>query len=414
MNFLCRFPDKPVLLRSAAGRTGECSYACNTSVQSPYSFSCFRDLNALFSQARSEGIQVLGISDLFTTDGFDRFHDGALENHIFPLFGIRLAGFVQELQKKGICLNERDISGKIILAGRGLDKAFALPSSWSDKYSAARDAEQNRMKEMIEMANRYFRGIGLDAEISYEEIRSSLSKKIVTVRHIARSIRIKIYRNSEDEKARLSLFRKLYAGKDPAARMGDEAAVENEIRSRLLRPGGGAWVDEDPEAALSLNEMVQIVLQAGGIPCYPILLDDTNNQACPFESNKTMLADFLLQHGIGCVEFTPSRNDLKMLTEYTRFFHEKGFLVIAGTGTQSPRISSLKVLGRNGLEIPTDLMALFREGACVLAAHQYLRARSQKSPLAGGGIITSETRTEMSRLGTAVIGYYLSQVPSGS
>ena len=58
--------------------------------------------------------------------------------------------------------------------------------------------------------------------------------------------------------------------------MSDIPALDNEIRGNLLKSGGKAFVEEDENAFMSLDEVIEIILAAGGIPCYPVLLDDKN------------------------------------------------------------------------------------------------------------------------------------------
>ena len=72
------------------------------------------------------------------------------------------------------------------------------------------------------------------------------------------------------------MFKKIFSGKEPKSAMGNIAGLENEIRGNLLKSGGAAFVTEDPKAFLSLEEVKNIIIDAGGIPCYPVLLDFGN------------------------------------------------------------------------------------------------------------------------------------------
>lgn len=61
--------------------------------------------------------------------------------------------------------------------------------------------------------------------------------------------------------------------------------MENEIRSKLLKAGGAAFVPEDPKAFLPMETVCQIIKAAGGIPTYPFLADDAKGNFTDFEGD---------------------------------------------------------------------------------------------------------------------------------
>jgi len=65
----------------------------------------------------------------------------------------------------------------------------------------------------------------------------------------------------------------------------DAVAVQEAIRSNLMKAGKPAFV---PEAAVSFDDAYRLILELGGIPCYPILADGAS-PICPFETRRRSL-----------------------------------------------------------------------------------------------------------------------------
>lgn len=84
---------------------------------------------------------------------------------------------------------------------------------------------------------------------------------------------------------RLALYERIFGGQPLKSAPDNEAAVENEIRSKLLKAGGAAFVPEDPKAFLPMETVCQIIKAAGGIPTYPFLADDAKGNFTDFEGD---------------------------------------------------------------------------------------------------------------------------------
>ena len=79
------------------------------------------------------------------------------------------------------------------------------------------------------------------------------------------------------------------AVKNQKQALSNHAALENEIRSNLLKSGGAAFVEEDEKSFLELKKIIKIIIKSGGIPCYPVLLDDPSGKFTEFESDPEKL-----------------------------------------------------------------------------------------------------------------------------
>jgi hypothetical protein len=180
-------------------------------------------------------------------------------------------------------------------------------------------------------------------------------------------------------------------------------ALENEIRGMLLKAGGYAFVPEDDNAFMSLEDVIQIYLEAGAIPCYPVLLDDSKGNCTEYESDYETLHKELSKRGIGCIELIPGRNDLKFLTDFVRFFNAKNYVILLGTEHNAPEMIPLTCDTRGNVPLTEELRKVSYEGSCVVAAHQYLKAQGQEGFIFPCGHAKLEQKAEFIKLGHAVI-----------
>ena len=228
-------------------------------------------------------------------------------------------------------------------------------------------------------------------------------------RHLAKAVRMAAVNKFTDPEKQLSFLEALYGGKKAKADINNQAAVENEIRSNLLKSGGAAFVEENEKSFLELNKIIEIILKAGGIPCYPVLLDDPSGKFTEFEGDYEKLYQSLKKLGVVCIELIPGRNDGKILKEFVDFFNSKGFIITFGTEHNSPEMIPLTVSTRGSVPLDETMKRVAWEGACIIAAHQYLRYEGRQGYVMENGKNNGEQKKELAKLGQYVIEYYLNR-----
>ncbi len=413
-NFLHAFPGRDELIDrpdSLTGKTGstvtdaENIPAVNGHIHSPYSFSAFRDLEQAFKMASREGVKVLGINDFNTTAGYGLFHDLGEKYKVFPLFNIEFMGLLPGEQEEGVRINDPNNPGRIYFSGKGLDFPVTMGKGSSEKLEKLREEGHRQVREMISRLNLHLLQAGSEFQLDFDRVKSDYTSGMVRERHIARALRIMIFDRYSSVPERTTFLKTLYGGTEPAAPPGDEAAVENEIRGRLLKAGGAAFVEEDPDAFPGLDDIISIIRGAGGIPCYPVLLDNPKGWFTEFETDPEALFRNLTSLNIPCIELIPGRNDIDRLRDFVTFFHERGFVITFGTEHNTPALEPLTVSARNGVPLDDELPGINYEGACVIAAHQYLRAKGEEGYPAKPGSM-ADIRNELAGLGRAVIEYF--------
>ena len=408
-NFLSKFPSLDLLIKEMKGVSYPEYREANGHIHTPYSFSAFNALDTAFKMAVEEKIAVLGINDFYVTDGYSAFHDGCLINKIFPLFNIEFIGLLKEEQKEGIRINDPNNPGRIYFSGKGLDYPFQVGWMQKRQLKVVKKESQVQIKAMISKLNDLIVKEKPDLKLSYETIKKKYAHDLVRERHIAKALRELVITSYAREEEQLHFLENLYGGKKSKTGMLNHAALENEIRSNLLKSGGAAFVEEDENSFMELKKIIKIIIKAGGIPCYPVLLDDTSGHCTEFESDPEKLYNSLKRLGIECIELIPGRNDSDILRNFVEFFHKKGYIITFGTEHNTPEMLPLTVTTRGSKPLDESLKKIAWEGACVIAAHQYLRADGRQGYVLPDGTHSTKQMRELINLGQLVIEFFLNK-----
>jgi hypothetical protein len=408
-NFLSRLPWLDELKKRMNGIDISGYREANGHIHTPYSFSAFDNLETAFTMAKDEKIAVLGINDFFVTDGYDAFNSGCLRNNIFPLFNIEFIGLLNIEQKKGIRINDPNNPGRIYFSGKGLDNPFKPGLLQKIQLNKVISESQYQVKSMISKLNDLIKPVNPSLALTYDEIKKDFARDLVRERHLAKAVRhlaMKTYDNPDDQ---IKFIESISGGKKLKTGLDNKAAVENEIRSNLLKAGGAAFVEEDESSFLEFKKIRKIIISAGGIPCYPVLLDDPAGKYTEFEADAENLHASLSGMGIGCIELIPGRNDLTILKNFVEFFDKKGYVISFGTEHNTPELVPLTVTARGLKPLDESLKRIAWEGVCVIAAHQYLRAHRRQGYVLSDGTLSSDQKNELAKLGHLVIEYFLNR-----
>ncbi|HJX71676.1 MAG TPA: hypothetical protein VJ346_06985 [Bacteroidales bacterium] len=408
MHFLSDFPDNNELLQWWQKNQTERNHKVNCHIHTPFSFSAFDDIRQPFEMAVKEDIKVLGINDFFVADGYEAFHENAVYHLIFPEFNIEFIGLLAEEQKSGIRVNDPNNPGRTYFSGKGLNYPFGVSSRYVQKLEQVKAESQKQVQMMLLKTNELLKHIKAPFSFDFERLKKEFAKGLVRERHIAKAIRVRLHEHFNSRSEKISFLEKLYAGKEHKADIDDHTRLEEEIRGNLLKAGGLAYIPEDENAFLPVPEIIEIIIDAGGIPCYPVLLDDKNGNYTGFEEDHQRLADRLAGLGVGCVELIPGRNRFENLIRFVRYMENRGFVVIFGTEHNTPQLMPLTVKASDK-QLDPYLEKVAYEGACIVAAHQYLKCRGEEGFIDENGLAKTGRRTEFSILGKAVIEKYLSE-----
>jgi PHP domain len=407
MNILKSFPPESELLLNSQTISADIVHKSNAHIHTPYSFSAFTELRQAFELAAKENIRILGINDFSVIDGYDEFYENSLKSKIFPLFNIEFVSLSLDFQKRGIRVNDPNNPGRIYFSGKGLDYPGSLPEVYHSVIHSSIIESQQQVALMVNKTNDWLGEINADFRLDFQEIKNNYAQNLVRERHIAKALRVKILQRFPFEEDRKLFLKKFFYGNDAVSNLENTSEIENEIRNRILKSGGKAFVEESPQAFLNLESIIDIIFHAGGIPCYPVLLDGPKGFITEFERNKENLIIELSKKDIFCIELIPCRNDYEILTEFVHFFHANGFIVLFGTEHNTPELAPLTVSCREQVALNAELARIGFEGACVIAAHQYLRAQGIKSKVFQWNLLSLKEKSRLIVLGRSVVERFL-------
>lgn len=370
--------DEDTLSDSSAKSTGAVlsgdRLRANTHIHLPPNFSAFASTLQAVDMAASEGMFVLGASNYYDYGVYSNFAALAGERGIFPLFGIEIITLIDSLVQAGIKINDPGNPGKMYICGKGIAKFDPMTNQAIELLQVIRHSDSERMKSITAKLRTVFAEGGFETGLTAEIIRAQMSSRLgcniesiyLQERHIAQAFQEALFENYLIED-RLSLLDRVFG--TPAKAAPDNAArIQDEIRSHLMKSGKPAYVQD---TFVDFDHAYQLILALGGIPCYPTLADGAAS-FCGFEENlDTLIAD-IHKRGISCAEFIPVRNSPEVLTKYVRAMRDAGLFITAGTEHNTLDLIPIEPTCASGEPISGDIKEIFWEGACVVAAHQYL------------------------------------------
>jgi hypothetical protein len=348
----------------------------NSHVHVPPNFSAFLDVDDMLATAVRERVRVVGASNFHDHRVYRRFAEGARAVGIVPLFGLEYITVVNDLREAGTRVNDPANAGRLYLCGKGVDP-FAEPTPLAVAIEAPiRAANRERAAQMTALLRDVFAAAGLATSLDDRTIERIVAARagvptdwvVLQERHLAMAFQEALF-EAVPPARRAALLERVY-GVPGRAPVDDAVAVQGEVRARLMKSGCAAFVDE---TALSFGDGFRLILEWGGIPCYPTLADGTT-PVCPFEDGPDELVSRVAALGIHAAELIPARNAPETVLAYVRAFRSSGIVVTAGTEHNTPERIPLEPRARGGPPIPDEALEVFYEGACVIAGHQAERA----------------------------------------
>jgi hypothetical protein len=377
----------------------------NAHLHLPPNFSAFQNVKQVIDLASQQGVSVLGASNYYDYAVYGDFAALAKQKAIFPLFGIEVISLVDDLQRNAIKVNDPGNPGKFYLCGKGITRFVKMTPEASRLLGMIRKNDSTRMAKVVAQLADVFASRGVPTGLNEAAVIDMVVKRhgcprervYLQERHVCQAFQEKFFElvPAADRIAKLT---KVF---ETAPKAGPEDAVkiQNEIRANLLKTGKPGYV---AETFVNFDEAYKLVVELGGIPCYPTLADGAN-PICGFETPIETLIDNLRQRKIGCAEFIPIRNSQVVLRDYVKAIRRAGMIVTAGTEHNTLELLPIEPKCINNQPIPEDILPIFWEGACVVAAHQFLSLHGQPGFAAGCG---EDRIASLKKLGAAVIEKY--------
>ena len=348
----------------------------NSHIHLPPNFSAFQTVAQAIELSATQGIRVLGVSNYYDYDVYGDFAEGARKAGIFPLFGLEIICLIDELVRQGVKINDPGNPGKMYVCGKGITRFAPLSAEANRLLGIIRHNDSTRMREVISKLAQVFAERGLPIHLTEADVIDMVAKRhgcprqriYLQERHVCQAFQEAIFAAipvSERVEKLTGAF-----GLTAPPKFGAEEAIkiQNEIRAQLMKAGKPAYV---AETFVNFEQAYRLILELGGMPAYPTLADGAS-PICPFEQPVEKLIAELKARGFECAEFIPSRNTPEVLTHYVRAMRAAGLVVTAGTEHNTLDLSPIEPVCLKSAPVPDEVRAIFWEGACVVAAHQFL------------------------------------------
>lgn len=351
----------------------------NTHIHLPPNFSAFESVAHAVRLASEQNVRVLGAGNYYDFSIYERFRSLTEEHGVFPLFGMEIIALDKEMLDKGIRINDPANPGKLYICGKGLTAFNPMSHRGGELMEIIRRNDSERMRQMTDMLSSFFARKGIPVELSAEKIIGRLQQRyrvnvgsiVLQERHIAQAFQEAVFK-LVPLKQRAESLSKLF-GDDSNESYDDPSALQGAIRSHLMKAEKPCFVEE---TFVRPDQARELILETGGIVCYPVLADGVS-QRTEYETPLKNLISRLQEQDIHMVEFIPVRNSREVLMEYVPAIREAGITAVAGTEHNSPKLLPIEPACGDGQKIPDEINRIFMEGACIIAAHQSMNLQGK-------------------------------------
>ena len=364
------------LAARAGGGSPPARLKSNSHIHLPPNFSAFQTVSQAIELAAAQGIGVLGVSNYYDYEVYGDFVEGARKAGIFPLFGLEIICLIDDLVKQGVKINDPGNPGKMYICGKGITRFAPFSAEATRLLGIIRHNDSARMREVISKLAEVFAQRGLPIQLTEADVMGMVAKRhgcpreriYLQERHVCQAFQEAIFARVPAAERIEKLTRAFGLATPPKFGPEEAVKIQNEIRAQLMKAGKPAYV---AETFVNFEQAQRLILELGGIPAYPTLADGTS-PICPFEEPVEKLIADLKARGFECAEFIPIRNTPEVLTQYVRAMRAAGLVVTGGTEHNTLDLLPIEPTCVKALAVPEEVKEIFWEGACVVAAHQFL------------------------------------------
>ena len=384
------------------------SLTYNSHIHLPPNFSAFETVEQAVELAVDQSVQVLGCGNYYDYSVYQRFTKTARDKNVFPLFGTEIIALETDLQQRDIRINDPGNPGRHYICGKAISRFEDLSSRADELLSVIRNNDKLRIKEMGVKMAALFSEHGIDTGLDDQAVIARVVKRhgcstdtvALQERHLAQAFQEVFFdKVSKDRRQqKLTDIFRVPSQSNPS----DTVGIQNEIRSNLMKAGKICFV---PETFVNLAQAKELIVELGGIPCYPVLADGSKKR-CEYETPVEQLIETLKANHYTMVELITIRNSPEVLIEYVSAIRQAGIAVVAGTEHNTLNLLPIKPACVGGEAVPEEIDSIFKEGICVLAAHAFLKAHGEEGFVDRQEGNANQRIKDFSRIGAVVLKNY--------
>ena len=232
---------------------------------------------------------ALGISNYYDYEVYGDFAQCARHKDIFPLFGTEIICMDDALRDAGIKINDPGNPGKFYFCGKGITRFDEMTPQATRLIDVIRRNDSTRMAQMVERMERIFTERGLRTDIDENAVVEMIVRRhgsdrntvYLQERHVSQAFQEALFAKVRPEE-RIERLNRILGAETKAKHPEDFVAMQNDIRSHLMKAGKPAFVEE---TFVSFDDAHRLILELGGVPCYPTLADGAS-PICPVRSSR--------------------------------------------------------------------------------------------------------------------------------
>jgi hypothetical protein len=351
----------------------------NTHLHVPPNFSAFSTVEDAVETSAREGVKVIGTSNFHSFGVYDRFDVAAREHGLKALFGLEFISVMDEAMRADMTVNDPANPGRAYICGKGIPTPSDPGVAAEAFMASAKEANEARHTRMVDLTRDLFAQAGLEVDVTYDSIVRIVCERanvpaewvILQERHVALGYQEALFASlPADERG--AFLQRLY-GQPATAAVDDVVGTQGELRSKLMKAGCPAFVDETP---VPFEDALEFIRGTGAIVVYPTVADGAD-PICGYEDPVEDLVERLGQREIYGAELVTVRNTPECVDRYVTAWRDAGIFVTAGTEHNTLDRIPVDPTCVKGAPISEASRDIFWEGVCVVTAHQHLKQRGQ-------------------------------------
>jgi hypothetical protein len=406
----------------AAAGPGPRLMANNAHLHLPPNFSAFTTVKQSMELAAAQNCRIVGASNYYDYRVYGEFAAEARGHNVFPLFGLEIICMLEDLRVAGIKINDPGNPGKMYICGKAITRFDPMTAEARRILGIMCGNDAQLMSKMVERMAHLLAERGLPNRLNADAVIDMIVKRhgsprdtvFIQERHVAQAFQEYIFAHVPPPSPppageRLTKIAALLGAAPKMKSAEDFVGLQNDLRSHLMKAGKPAYIDE---TFMDFDSAVRLIHELGGFVSYPTLADG-NSPICPFEDPIEKFIVNLKERNIHAIELITGRNTQAVAIKYAKALRAAGLVVSAGTEHNTLDLIPFDPVCLKNEPVPADLKAIFYEGACVIAAHQFLTAHGEMGYVDVEGRLnpkyaSQEARiADLARLGDTVFRSYL-------
>jgi hypothetical protein len=355
----------------------------NTHIHTAKSFSFFASPSEAVWQAYVERLAVLGINDHNTLAGHEEFGKACRAAGIRPAFSMEAIAMWGEAQKKGDAVNDAANPGQAYLSAKGVTRAPGPRAAADLEHMNQKLRDRNR-EITGKLARLFATRLGIAGAVTWDGVLALTPHGQPTERHVVLLAARALEASHPEPSERNAAAARLAGEEPPEEAVQDSARLQDFLRAMLLKKGKPAHVKESPEAFLPIARLVELALELGANPAYPVLGDPVT----PWEEDLDRLLDRLESLNIHALEVIPNRNTRERLQAIIAAAAARQMPVM--NGTEHNTATPMPLVDKFFFD--DEFRPHFERGARVLLGHQALRAAGKEGYVRDDGSLGDPDR----------------------